>query len=44
MYLNEAPSTAKFETYEKMENEKGEEEYRSGGIRKRWRRIKIKSN
>jgi len=26
MYLNETPPTAKFVTYEKMENEKGEEE------------------
>jgi hypothetical protein len=42
MYLYETPPTAKFVTYEKMENEKGEEEYRSGGIRKRWQRIKIK--
>jgi hypothetical protein len=36
MYLNETPSTTKFVTYEKMENGKGEEEYKSGGIRKRW--------
>ena len=34
MYLNETPSTAKFVTYEKMENEKGEEENRSGGNKK----------
>jgi len=27
-----------------MEKEKAEAEYRSGGIRKRWRRIKIKSS
>lgn len=42
--LNETPSTVNFVTYEKTEKEKGEKEYRSEGIRKRWRRIKIKSS